>query len=68
MAEHRFHGFAQARNAYRPARALDLAGADRAPRWNVYPAIRDGLDRIDGEPRGAHPHYLVPGRPLPVAP
>jgi hypothetical protein len=68
MTAYTFQCFAQSGNAYGPALALDLAGADRAPRWNVYPAIRDWLDRIEGEPRRVHPHDPVPGRPLPVAP
>jgi glutathione S-transferase len=33
--------------------------------WNVYPAIRDWLDRIKDEPRWAHPYKLMPGHPLP---
>jgi glutathione S-transferase len=34
--------------------------------WNVYPGIRDWLDRIRSEPRWAHPYLLMPGHPLPV--
>lgn len=36
--------------------------------WNVYPAIRDWLERIRGEPRWKHPYELMPGHPLPTAP
>ena len=67
MTAYTFQCFAQSGNAYGPALALDLAGADRAPRWNVYPAIRDWLDRIRSEPRWAHPYQLMPGHPLPKA-
>ena len=34
--------------------------------WNVYPAIRDWLGRIRGQPRWAHPYDLMPGHPLPA--
>jgi glutathione S-transferase len=35
--------------------------------WNVYPSIRDWLERIRSEPRWVHPYELMPGHPLPVA-
>ena len=35
--------------------------------WNVYPSIRDWLDRIRREPRWVHPYQLMPGHPLPAA-
>jgi glutathione S-transferase len=35
--------------------------------WNVYPAIRDWLERIRREPRWVHPYQLMPGHPLPPA-
>jgi glutathione S-transferase len=35
--------------------------------WNVYPALRDWLDRIKSEPRWVHPYRLMPGHPLPIA-
>lgn len=34
--------------------------------WNVYPAIRDWLERIRREPRWVHPYELMPGHPLPA--
>ena len=35
--------------------------------WNVYPSIRDWLQRIRSEPRWVHPYELMPGHPLPAA-
>ena len=35
--------------------------------WNVYPSIRDWLERIRSEPRWVHPYELMPGHPRPVA-
>jgi glutathione S-transferase len=35
--------------------------------WNMYPSIRDWLERIRSEPRWVHPYELMPGHPLPVA-
>jgi glutathione S-transferase len=35
--------------------------------WNVYPSIRDWLERIRAEPRWVHPYELMPGHPRPVA-
>ena len=35
--------------------------------WNVYPSIRDWLDRIRREPRWVHPYEVMPGHPLPAA-
>ena len=34
--------------------------------WSAYPAIRDWLARITGEPRWVHPYELMPGHPLPA--
>jgi len=34
--------------------------------WNVYPSIRDWLERIRSEPRWVHPYELMPGHPLPA--
>jgi glutathione S-transferase len=31
--------------------------------WGAYPAIRDWLGRIKGEPRWVHPYELMPGHP-----
>ena len=31
--------------------------------WSAYPAIRDWLGRIRGEPRWVHPYELMPGHP-----
>ena len=42
MAEYTLYGFAQSGNAYKPALALELAGADWAPRF---------VDYFDGETR-----------------
>ena len=36
MAEYTLYGFAQSGNAYKPALALELAGADWAPRFVDY--------------------------------
>ena len=36
--------------------------------WNVYPSLRDWLERIRTEPRWVHPYELMPGHPRPVAP
>jgi len=36
--------------------------------WNVYPSLRDWLERIRAEPRWVHPYELMPGHPRPVAP
>ena len=36
MAEYTLHGFAQSGNCYKPALALELAGADWAPRFVDY--------------------------------
>jgi glutathione S-transferase len=44
MAEYTLYGFAQSGNAYKPALALALAGADWAPRW---------VDYFHGETRSA---------------
>jgi glutathione S-transferase len=35
--------------------------------WNVYPSIRDWLERIRSEPRWVPPYELMPGHPLPAA-
>ena len=35
--------------------------------WNVYPSLRDWLERIRSEPRWVHPYELMPGHPRPVA-
>ncbi len=35
--------------------------------WNVYPSIRDWLERIRSEPGWAHPYDLMPGHPLPAS-
>jgi glutathione S-transferase len=35
--------------------------------WNVYPSLRDWLERIRAEPRWVHPYELMPGHPRPVA-
>ena len=32
--------------------------------WNVYPSIRDWLERIRSEPGWAHPYDLMPGHPM----
>jgi glutathione S-transferase len=34
--------------------------------WNVYPSIRDWLERIRSEPRWVPPYELMPGHPLPA--
>ena len=34
--------------------------------WDTYPAIRDWLERIRGQPRWVHPYQLMPGHPLPA--
>ena len=36
--------------------------------WNVYPSLRDWLERIRAAPRWVHPYELMPGHPRPVAP
>jgi glutathione S-transferase len=35
--------------------------------WAAYPGIRDWLERIQSQPRWAHPYKLMPGHPLPVS-
>jgi len=35
--------------------------------WNVYPSLRDWLERIRAAPRWVHPYELMPGHPRPVA-
>ena len=35
--------------------------------WSAYPGIRAWLERIQSQPRWAHPYKLMPGHPLPVA-
>jgi glutathione S-transferase len=35
--------------------------------WSKYPGIARWLERIQSEPRWAHPYTLMPGHPLPVA-
>ena len=44
MAEYTLHCFAQSGNAYKPALALELAGADWAPRF---------VDYFNGETRAS---------------
>ena len=58
MAEYTLYCFAQSGNAYKPALALELAGADWAPRFVDYfdgetrtPAYR--ADQRDGRSAGA---------------
>jgi glutathione S-transferase len=36
--------------------------------WSKYPGIARWLERIQSEPRWAHPYKLMPGHPLPAAP
>ena len=36
--------------------------------WSKYPGIARWLQRIQSEPRWAHPYKLMPGHPLPAAP
>jgi glutathione S-transferase len=36
--------------------------------WSKYPGIQRWLERIQSEPRWAHPYKLMPGHPLPAAP
>jgi glutathione S-transferase len=35
--------------------------------WTAYPGIQRWLERIQSEPRWAHPYTLMPGHPLPAA-
>ena len=35
--------------------------------WAAYPGIRGWLERIQSQPRWAHPYKLMPGHPLPVS-
>ena len=35
--------------------------------WAAYPGVRGWIERIQSEPRWAHPYTLMPGHPLPAA-